>query len=171
MSINPLDWYIGSQSNPGTKYTVVTEYNGGSWNDSWTPAFIGSELRRCQFVAIGIWPGSDSPDFTETGHALTVWGDDDPAEGESPGTGYVTDSDQDVGTNGVDSYTWGSTEHDGHTYWYLEDYYGEGQHGYLAHVTTLCPVPLPGSMTLIMIGLALSPALKSKLTAARRSGR
>lgn len=147
-----LNWYIAQH--PGNCYSRVTEYNHSLWNSYWTPSFIASELRRCQFVGIGIFWDLDM----RSGHALTVWGDDGNAE--APSWCWVTDSDRDQFGLDVNTYNW--TLHpdvrgDGKNVYSLD--YGTSP-AYLGYVVTLCRVPDAGS-TLVLAGLAWGLLLRS----------
>jgi len=145
-----LRWYLQNHPVAGNLYTVVTEYDHGSfWDSHWTPAFIAAELRRCQFVGINIY---DSADMTGGAHALTVWGDDGNAE--APSWCWVTDSDRDMGALDIDSYNW--TRHpdlagQGKDLYSLDYWTGAG---YLGYVVTLCPVPEPAGIVVFSLMLA-----------------
>ncbi len=109
--------------------------------------------------------------FSLTGHALTIYGDDadEDAVHPEPNVAYLTDSDQDLAGYDRNDYVW-LTQKDpasGHTYYYLEDYFGTGQHGYLGYVVTLCRVPEPGTVTLLT-SLAFTGAVSLTFARFRR---
>ena len=90
----------------------------------------------------------------QTGHALTVWGDD--GASPEPQWIWVTDSDRDQGALNIDSYDW--TVHPdargaGNDLYSL-DYWDSADSGYLGYVVTLCPVPEASVLILFGSGLA-----------------
>ncbi len=155
-----LQWYIQNAANPGTPFTVVSWYWWGQNPAQVNPTFIADELRRCQYVGIGIFPTiSGSGD----GHCITAWGDELPQnrDGLNPATVNVTDSDRDVGNglNGTDVYNWVQDIQSGK--WGLQNYYQPGN-GWLDYVCTLCPVPEPASFVALFTALSAAAALAYK---------
>ena len=151
-------------------------WDRGDRIDYAAPTFdwLFDELVHGEDVEIGIYWGEDA------GHALTLTSlcfDDSEGGGEydnsrwDPGVedaridyldpnapGGLIWADLALNGDGRLEFTWDNGGNPAQTVW-IGLAYSES------------PVPLPGSMTLILIGLALSPALKSKHTATRRSGR
>ena len=123
-------------------YTVVTMYgytsatpymhskqgSGMSATDD-LPQFMGNELRRCQMVGLSLSWG------TNTGHAITLWGDDGDANDltENSDTIFVTDSDGMDYYGDVQDYDFGNFVGAG---WYL-NYSGAP---FIKHIVTLCPI-------------------------------
>jgi len=144
-----LLWYIGQYAGQATNYSVVTRY---ILAQNLTPDFIASELRRCQYVGIEVFPTGGS--FCD--HALTTWGDelafDRGSPPQQPATVDITDSDKDVGPGGVDTYNWTQVLIGGNNYWALQNYYAPGVNGALSAVVTLCPVPEPSSLVALLLG-------------------
>jgi hypothetical protein len=123
-------------------YTVVTRYGyttatpyihnlqgtGFSATDD-LPEFMGNELRRCQMVGVSLSWG------VNTGHIITLWGDDGDANDltDNPDTIYVTDSDGMDYYGDVQEYDFGKFYGAG---WYLN--YNNSP--FIKHIVTLCPI-------------------------------
>jgi hypothetical protein len=113
-----LTWYVTGPGAGVSAYTIVKTYNpdgGGLFDGLQARDFIARELRTPDLVGIEIHPLI--PQHID--HAITVWGDDLPANwkpGDAPATQiYVTDSDMDyVGDYPAnDNIDWWSWANDG----------------------------------------------------------
>lgn len=136
-----LNWYLSVYPEAGNPYTIVNEY----WDNSHVnPDFIFQELEAGYFVGITFWYGA------ERGHSLTVWGDNE----DTVRNGYFSDSDKDTGGN----FTWYTWANHGNNDWFLDNYFATPVAD-VDYVATLCHVPEPASVFLMLCGIGL---LKSK---------
>ena len=152
-----LQWWLTSTHNiwTGNRYRLVTVYGNKTkipWNNPNGARFIGTELRRCEFLGLSIsWPVANSQSGTG-GHAITCWGDNVRSESltVNPGRNRVTDSDNDTGGD-VQSYRYdsftnpnpGGPNNGNGWYFNYPPTSFSSEHPFIKHIITLCPTDDP----------------------------
>lgn len=145
-----MQWWLGSSHNTwiSNPYSVVTVLGGKGdfpWGNANAAQDMANELRLRNKVGLFIrWP-TGTPSGGAGGHALTLWGDENPtgdALANNPAQLAVTDSDTDVDGD-VQWYTYddftnpnpgGPNDGDG---WYFDAYGGE--HPFIFGAARLSP--------------------------------